>query len=80
MESGESALRYIPRFREHGIMVLDGGGSHLVARFCPWCGREFPKSLRDEWFDRLEELGIELGDPAMPRELETEEWWRVSGL
>ncbi len=35
---GETAINYIPKFREYGIDVCDGGSSHLIINFCPWCG------------------------------------------
>ena len=25
-----------------GLPVHDGGSSHIVIRFCPWCGTELP--------------------------------------
>jgi hypothetical protein len=34
----ETAISYVPKFREYGISVLDGGSSFIVLRFCPWCG------------------------------------------
>jgi hypothetical protein len=36
--SDEETIRYIAKFREYGVRVLDGGSSYVVLRFCPWCG------------------------------------------
>lgn len=33
--SGESGLIYIPKFREYGIKVLDGGSSYIGITHCP---------------------------------------------
>lgn len=72
----EVPVRCHPPFREYGIEVLDGGTSKLTIPFCPFCGVELPPSLRDPWFDRLEGLGLEPGDPAIPPAMRTDEWWR----
>lgn len=77
---GEVALTYIPKFREFGIKVLDGGESIQSIHCCPWCGKSLPKSLRDKWFERLDLLGLEPGDPAIPEELCSEVWWQKEGL
>jgi hypothetical protein len=31
-------------------------------KFCPWCGVKLPKSKREEWFDLMDELGIDIND------------------
>jgi hypothetical protein len=53
--------------------------------FCPNCGTKLPSSLRDEWFDILEqEYGLE--DPCeedkqkVPQEFLTDEWWKKRGF
>lgn len=56
---GEIPIVFSRKFREYGIRVLDGGSSFLEIHFCPWCGAALPNSLRDEWFDSLEKLGID---------------------
>jgi hypothetical protein len=40
-------VQYSPKFREYGILVHDGGTSHLLLRFCPWCGAKLPDSSRE---------------------------------
>lgn len=44
---------------------------------CPWCGEKLPTSLRDEFFDRLEELGLEPNDLDVPLDLRSDAWWRI---
>ncbi len=67
-------IAYSSKFREYGLIVHDGGTSMHTIRFCPWCGTELPTSLRDQWFDELERLGIEPEDA--PDEFRTGEWYR----
>jgi hypothetical protein len=71
---------YVAKYREYGIRVLDGGSSYIVLRHCPSCGQELPHSLRDAWFERVAELGLDPLDDALPVELESDKWWRDLGL
>jgi hypothetical protein len=79
IEDGESGLIYIPNVREFGIRVLDGGSSFLVIQYCPWCGKRLPSSLHDEWFRRLESLGID-DSRAAPEDMKSDMWWQRQGL
>lgn len=54
-------IRYVPKFREYGLEVT-GSSAIQGIEYCPWCGVELPASLRDEYFDRLEAMGLEPGD------------------
>lgn len=77
---GDVAIRYSDRFREYGIRILDGGTAIQVIHHCPWCGARLPGSLRDQWFDMLEQLGLEPGDPQIPEEMLSAAWWHRRGL
>jgi hypothetical protein len=57
LADNQTAIQYWPKFREYRIPVLDGGDSVITIQFCPWCGIRLPKSLRTEWFDRLDGSG-----------------------
>jgi len=72
------AVVYIPKFREYGIRILDGGSSYKVITHCPWCGAHLPLSLRDQWFDAIETLGLEPDSAALPVKLTTDAWWQTS--
>jgi hypothetical protein len=76
LKEGETAIRYIPKFREYGIAVLDGGDSFLQISFCPWCGSELPARLRDKWFETLESLGLAVDSPSIPQDLKSDNWWK----
>jgi hypothetical protein len=70
-------IGYTPEYREYGLIVHDGGHSTVVIAYCPWCGTQLPASLRDEWFDRLDRLGLDPGDPATPEPMRSDAWWRA---
>jgi hypothetical protein len=71
---------YSAKFREYGISVLDGGTSYIVIQYCPWCGEEFPSSLRDKWIARIEKLGLEPGDARIPDEFLDDRWYREAKI
>lgn len=75
--SSETSLCYVPKFREYGISVLDGGSSYLIIEFCPFCGKTLPGSLRSEWFSHVEELDLEPNewDSKLPEKFKTDAWW-----
>ncbi len=70
----DKVVDYIPKFREYGILVHDGGTSKLSIRFCPWCGSQLPDSQRDRWFSELGRRGIEPGTEDVPSEYTDETW------
>ncbi len=70
-------VSYLPKFREFGIIIHDGGESSIRIDYCPWCGARLPESLRDEWYDRLDALGLEHESNEIPQSLLTEKWWQV---
>ncbi|WP_445316303.1 DUF6980 family protein [Microcoleus vaginatus] len=77
ISEGEVAICYIPRLREYGILILDGGSAKQSIKYCPWCGKELPNSLSEQWFDELEKIGIEPGDSRIPKEFLSDEWWTL---
>ena len=70
------AIVYIPKIREYGIRILDGGTSYKIINYCPWCGLRLPESLRDQWFDEIRRLGLEPGSEDLPIDYRTDSWWR----
>jgi hypothetical protein len=72
-------VRYNPKFREYGLPIHDGGTASLLIEFCPFCGVVLPASLRDSWFDALDDLGLESGDEGVPADMLTAEWWSKHG-
>ena len=74
LAKSEVAVIYTPKLREYGILYRDGGSSQRI-QYCPWCGKKLPSSLRNEWFDKLDKLGLEPED-ELPAELTSDGWWR----
>jgi hypothetical protein len=68
---------YSPKFREYGIKILDGGESVLVIKYCPWCGQKLPTSLRRQWFDTVDALGIDVDAGEIPSEFLDDTWWKM---
>jgi hypothetical protein len=70
----ESTVCYVPKFREYGIPVLDGGTAKIIISFCPWCGQKLPASLRDKWFELIDEMGVDYDDA--PDRFLSDQWWK----
>lgn len=66
---------FIPKFREYGVRVLDGGSSYIQMKYCPWCRKKLPSSLRTKWFAEMNKLGLEPGDKKIPREYLDDKWY-----
>lgn len=50
--------------------------------FCPFCGKKFPGSLRELWFEELRSLGHEnpSDDDSIPEAYKSDKWWKERGL
>ncbi len=77
-ECPDALVFYSDQFAEYGLIVHNGGGgSYVLIQFCPWCGTALPESLRDRWFEELEELGYgEPLDQEIPAQYKTGAWHR----
>lgn len=76
-----SPMRYSPHFREYSMKPIEEAPVRTFS-YCPWCGSVLPLSLRDEWFDELENLGFKnpLDDlfhkrDRLPEKFLTDDWW-----
>ncbi|WP_374454911.1 hypothetical protein [Nocardioides sp.] len=80
-ECGDYLIGYSAKFDEYGLWVHDGPGgsasSWVEIHHCPFCGGRLRPSRRDEWFDRLDALGIEPDDA--PPEMQSSTWWLGDG-
>lgn len=78
-ECPDNLVLYDHAYDEYGLVIHDGGPSTVRIRFCPWCGKPLPQSRRDDWFDRLEALGVE--HPAfnddVPEAFRSDAWWQA---
>ena len=76
--SDENRILYFSsRFREYGIPIHNHGiSSYIEIAHCPWCGKRFPGSLREQWFDTLEKLGYDAPlEQEIPLRFRNEEWY-----
>jgi hypothetical protein len=67
---------FIAKLREYGVSVMDGGASYIRMKYCPWCGKSFPESLRSRWLTEIRKLGFEPGDKGIPREYLDDRWYK----
>ena len=76
----ERIVRFLITLREYSFKVTDTVGQQL--NFCPWCGVQLPKSLRDTWCNILiDEYHVDSPwDDQIPSEFKTDEWWKKRGL
>lgn len=78
-------IYYSPKVREYYLKSLKGPYARTI-ELCPWCGSKLAKSLRDEWFDILEdEYGLDMPKTTeqmekIPADFLTDEWWKKRGL
>jgi hypothetical protein len=78
LKNEDQLIVYVPKFREYGVVVHDGGQSYIGINFCPWCSAKLPSSMREKWFVEIEKLGLEDQSLApCPVEFETDEWWKA---
>jgi hypothetical protein len=73
----DTLVYYSPKFDEYGLIVHDGGSSHIQIHYCPWCGTKLPESKIDRWFDELERMGFD--DPTeekIPERYQSDAWYR----
>ncbi len=80
----ETYINYKPMFRKYYV-ELQGSSSIQCIWFCPWCGKELPRDLRQDWFNILEnEYGLEdpRGDQEhlVPEKFKSDEWWKKQNI
>ena len=66
---------YYPVFNEYGI-IIPGDKSIMTLKYCPWCGKKLPDSMRLRWFEELEKLGYdEPFDQDIPEIYRDDRWY-----
>lgn len=76
IDNEDGIIHYDSVFDEYGLNVPGDVFSFITINHCPWCGCRLPKSMRDEWFFQLEELGYEnpLLRNDLPIEYTSDKW------
>lgn len=78
-------IKYYPKVREYAINMFSSPSVVLLDN-CPFCGAKLPESLRDQYFDILEEeynldnYDIDDHPEKIPEEFKSDEWWRKRRL
>ncbi|RHZ35208.1 DUF6980 family protein [endosymbiont GvMRE of Glomus versiforme] len=83
----ELSFGYDPVLREYFIGVRpEYGGTCQLIKYCPWCGKKFPKELLNEFIEELKkELNIKDDDIGfaeirertdIPEEFKSDAWWK----
>lgn len=83
----DAPVRYSHKFREFYLHSIKDDSISFTIDFCPWCGSHFPKNLRDDFFETLnQEYNIATNifrfnkEKSIPPEFKTDEWWKKRGL
>lgn len=78
LDDGKTAIGYNNKFREYYIEMKKSNGYQII-RYCPWCGQVLPPSLREIWFDIMEnEFGVvDVIDDykKIPPQFNSDAWW-----
>ena len=64
-----------PIFREYYI-ALRGNQAKQRILYCPWCATKLPTSVRDQYYELLDDDALE--NP--PEEFCSEAWWKNRNL
>ena len=75
IEDIENPMYYSSILREFGIRLTSEFEFELL-NFCGWCGSTLPTSLRDEWFQKLENIGIDPWEDDIPINYLSSAWWQ----
>ena len=82
--NNSSPLMYTAKYREYDVKIINSEVS-AAADYCIFCGKNLPESVRDEWYDILEqeyalEGSCEEDKKKAPAEFFSDEWSKVRGL
>lgn len=74
----DNLVRYDASIRSYYLIVREDEETQVRQEiwFCPWCAKKLPDSLRDEWFEALEKLGLDPTEDEIPPDYRDETWWR----
>ena len=76
VRSDDLPVMYDRATRSWGI-VWQGDGSCQSIAYCPFCSAKLPDDLSDEWFTRLDKLGLE--PETAPEDMRSDRWWKTAG-
>lgn len=89
----DGILLYDPPRRLYALFIDKCDVPLQFIGYCPFCGKQLPEDLDMDYDDAVEEAlgrpGLELvcnnqsylePSPLLPKEFQTDEWWRKRGL
>ena len=83
-DCADHIIYYSDVFDEYGIIIHDGGSSYITINYCPFCGKQLPKSKRDIYFNILENdlnySNEDIWDGKIPEEFKSDAWWQKRNL
>jgi hypothetical protein len=71
-ENDGNLVSYDERFDCYELKVSQNVSQQIY--FCPWCAEKLPASRRDEWFDRLEAVGVDPMRDPVPELFKSAAW------
>jgi hypothetical protein len=70
-------LDWVASWNEYLIPVAHDGYSSTQIRYCPFCSRELPPSLKKQWYQALYAMGYAApSEQDIPSEYDSDVWWR----
>lgn len=52
-----NTVTYDSKFNEYAIDI-PGCQSYMTFKYCPWCGKKLPNSMRTKWFKEVKKFGV----------------------
>lgn len=89
-----SDIFYLPQYRAFGVSFKGDIQNFTILEYCPFCGTKFPSNLVEKFEefllddygpDYLTTAGQNISEPIpakkpLPKEFQTDEWWKKRGL
>jgi DNA-directed RNA polymerase subunit N (RpoN/RPB10) len=89
IKSGNFSMGYRRQFAETYLVSREGVNNYWMFDFCPFCGKNiaskaevFSKCVEDEFGINTESKSFDYEklDEYLPKEFESDEWWKKRGL
>ena len=80
-QGANPVIAWISQLDEYRIEISREGNKSTLIYYCPWCGAKLPESKQRLWYETLYKLGY--SDPSeqiIPREFNSDKWWRKNGI
>jgi hypothetical protein len=75
-----SVVLYTPKWRSYGLVIDGNPNDQFLLRYCPFCGVKLPEDLLLEYDTVTRDIESGKILNPLPKEFETDEWWKKRGL